>query len=352
MYERSSTMATALMLSAKLFAVGAFISSHALRKPGTDLDFRGTIVFDVESFPIVAPRTKEDDIRTKTTGPSKKSIELKEAFYEALMAEDRHSNTAPVKQALDELSKSYKLDARTSEYNDGDWMLETRPTFPGLLGYNEDGDALFTMGKLTYNMIYPTNLMCSVQKMTQHIHKMNKDPQNIDPRTGRVMLPPYIPKSLQHELLQDASQLRSVRNDVHFTVEENGVQGVLQMDGFTIPNPNEVNKYSIWFTGGRCYSLNNDKSEIKNWRSVFGTDQPKFNKLEQVQLWMAKRLMGAEPSKGIQRDGSLTYVMKKPVGGHRQAYQQVLYLDDKIRVTVGNKGTIVVVSRMDEEDVL
>mmetsp|Transcript_3724 Transcript_3724/g.4953 ORF Transcript_3724/g.4953 Transcript_3724/m.4953 type:complete len:83 (-) Transcript_3724:5-253(-) len=72
MYERSSTMATALMLSAKLFAVGAFISSHALRKPGTDLDFRGTIVFDVESFPIVAPRTKEDDIRTKTTGPSKK----------------------------------------------------------------------------------------------------------------------------------------------------------------------------------------------------------------------------------------------------------------------------------------
>ena len=67
---------------------------------------------------------------------------------------------------------------------------------------------------------------------------------------------------------------------------------------------------------------------------------------------MANLFMGAEPTKGMRQDGSLTYVMKKPIGGHQQVYQQVLYLDDKLRVTVGNKGTIVVVSRMDEKDVL
>jgi hypothetical protein len=51
-------------------------------------------------------------------------------------------------------------------------------------------------------------------------------------------------------------QHHTYRTDVHFTIEEMGIKGILQMDGFTVPNPSEANRYSIWFTGGRIYALN------------------------------------------------------------------------------------------------
>mmetsp|Transcript_15043 Transcript_15043/g.31023 ORF Transcript_15043/g.31023 Transcript_15043/m.31023 type:complete len:391 (-) Transcript_15043:87-1259(-) len=266
-----------------------------------------------------------------------------QAFNETLLAAGRNMEAPMVQQALERLCDTYQgRDARFSTdalAYQGDWLLETLPTFPGLLGYNEDGDALYTMGRLTYNMIQPGNAVCSVQRMTQHIAPLDLQTTSLNDLA--------IPASLRLEVAQDPSQLRVVRNDVHFTVEENGVQGVLQMDGFTIPNPNEPNRYSIWFTGGRCYAAPGQDTAQK-WRQVFGTELPQLNQWEQFQLWMAKVLMGAEPSQGLQQDGSLSYVLKKPIGGHDSAYQQVLYLDDSYRVTVGNKGSIVVVSRLPE----
>jgi len=174
-----------------------------------------------------------------------------------------------------------------------------------------------------HNMIQPSNVLCSVQKITQHIHKLSNDPNHLDPNDGSIFLPELIPKRLREELEVDASELRSYRTDVHFTVESNGVKGVLQMDGYTIPNPTVENRYSIWFIGGRCYALNaKDKDTRQKWRDVFGTEL-KLKKRERFQLWMAKLMMGAEPSSGMLEDDSLQYVMKKPIGGHNVAYQQV-----------------------------
>lgn len=122
------------------------------------------------------------------------------------------------------------------------------------------------------------------------------------------------------------------------------------MDGFTVPNPSEANRYSIWFTGGRIYALNGQ--DPQKWRDIFGTElglpppKSKLKKRERFQLWIAKMMMGATPSDGILEDGSLAYAMKKPIGGHNTAYQQVLYLDDDTRITEGNRGTVVVVSRL------
>lgn len=283
---------------------------------------------------------------------TKSSTDVKE-FYQTLVSSGRDIEAAPVKSALDKLSQTYTTDARTctkfSPNYDGDWIMETLPTFPDLLGYNNDGDALYTMGRLTYNMIQPGNVVCSVQKITQHVHKLSSDPASLDAE-GSVMIPPFVPKSLREEIEKDPSELRSYRTDVHFTIEEKGIKGILQMDGFTVPNPSEANRYSIWFTGGRIYALNGQ--DPQKWRDIFGTElglpppKSKLKKRERFQLWMAKMMMGATPSDGILEDGSLAYAMKKPIGGHNTAYQQVLYLDDDTRITEGNRGTVVVVSRL------
>lgn len=146
--------------------------------------------------------------------PITKSSTDVEEFYQTLVSSGRDIEAAPVKSALDKLSQTYTTDARTctkfSPNYDGDWIMETLPTFPDLLGYNNDGDALYTMGRLTYNMIQPGNVVCSVQKITQHVHKLSSDPASLNAE-GSVMIPPFVPKSLREEIETDPSELRSYR---------------------------------------------------------------------------------------------------------------------------------------------
>lgn len=306
------------------------------RRPPCSVLFQSRVVDADATEGVVIPSASEE-----------KHQSTLERFYTVLKSSERDVGAAPVREALDDLSALYTTDARTStspEY-DGNWLMETHPTFPDLLGRNGDGDALYTLGRLTYNMIQPADVVCSIQRITQHIHKLSSDPVNLN-EDGSIVIPEFIPKSLREEIESDPSELRTYRTDVHFTVEEVGVRGVLQMDGYTVPNPDVENRYSIWFTGGRCYALNGTE-DAKKWRDVFGTElQPKLKKRERFQLWLAKLMMGAEPSKGMLEDHSLTYVMKRPIGGHGVAYQQVLHLDDGTRITEGNRGTVVVVSRI------
>jgi len=334
-----ATGASLLLIAKQPMVVGAFASNNAFVSPQIGRTNHHHHYRHLSSTSLQSSDVDVDGITT-----SNSSRELKE-FYDALLSSKRDIDAAPVKIALDQLSQTYTTDARTTTNPsyDGDWQIETLPTFPNLLGYNEEGDALYAMGRLTYNMIKPGNIICSIQNMTQHIHKLSKDPAHLDSK-GAVILPPFIPTSLREEVEEDASELRSYRTDVHFTIEDNGIKGVLQIDGYTLPNPSEDNRYSIWFTGGRCYALKGQ--DAKQWQDVFGTELPKLSMKERFSLWMAKMIMGAQPSEGMLEDGSLAYSLTKPIGGHKTAFQQVIYLDAETRITVGNRGTIVAVSRI------
>lgn len=270
---------------------------------------------------------------------------------ETLIACGRDVNSNQVKEALEELYGIYaesKVDARLQNEFDGDWLLETVPNFPGMKGQNDEGEVLYTLGRLTYNMIQPCDVLCSVQRMTQHTTKLSNLPDCVD-KFERIILPEHIPENLRNHIEQDPSELRLIRNDVHFTVQKNGVRGVLQMDGYTIPSRTHPNRYDVWFTGGRCYALDaHDESTARKWQEIFGTELPPLSIKQKIQLWIAKLIFGAEPAKGMQQDGSLTYKLTKPMGG---AYQQVLFLGDSWRVTLGNAGTVVVVSRMESAQV-
>ena len=57
-----------------------------------------------------------------------------------------------------------------------------------------------------------------------------------------------------------------------------------------------------------------------------------------------KRLLGLEPVDGVRPDGSMKYSMgKSPVG-----FVDILYVDDELRVSRGNRGSIVVAERVVE----
>lgn len=47
---------------------------------------------------------------------------------------------------------------------EGEWLTLSRPNFPNCLGQNVDGDFLYTLGRMSFDMFRPANLRCSIKK--------------------------------------------------------------------------------------------------------------------------------------------------------------------------------------------
>uniref|UniRef100_A0A7S2QCR7 Plastid lipid-associated protein/fibrillin conserved domain-containing protein n=1 Tax=Zooxanthella nutricula TaxID=1333877 RepID=A0A7S2QCR7_9DINO len=54
-----------------------------------------------------------------------------------------------------------------------------------------------------------------------------------------------------------------------------------------------------------------------------------------------KLMMGLNMPSGVEDDGTVSFEMTRPPHGHTD----ILYIDDKLRVTRGNRGSVVVVTR-------
>ena len=234
---------------------------------------------------------------------------------------------------------------------DGDFVMAHNPSFLAQLGNNRNGDPLFTMGRMSFGMIRPTDVVCSIQRVTQHVHKLSK----LNP-DGRWEIPANVPPKLRDAVELKAGELRSFVTYMDFTVEDAdprrkmgkntakqgwiNPRGVMRCDGYAFPHPMEPNRYAVWFTGGICHA----KSAGENvaWRDIFGGDLPSYTIGEKFSLLVARVLMGAEPSMGAAKDGALSFSLKTPIPG----YQDVVYVDADLRITVGNAGTVVVVSRL------
>ena len=228
------------------------------------------------------------------------TLQAKETLV-AFLNTGQDENSPMLEPFLAKLQKTYassKIDARFSEdpsYN-GDWNNINAPAFKGRLGF-QDGLPQYTIGTLTFNLIPDVKKMvCSVEKMVQRVHYA----EGIPPEH-------LIPASLRETVKTQPKTLRTNKIDTVFRIPENNVRGVLRMEGYTIPNLGDENKYDTWFIGGLCM---NDGSDEATWNTVFG-------------------------------DAKLTYKLGNPMA----AYQTVIYLDENLRISVGNRGSVMIVGR-------
>lgn len=88
------------------------------------------------------------------------------------------------------------------------------------------------------------------------------------------------------------------------------------MEGYTIPHPDDPNRYDTWFVRGRCFpeptGTHDDDVDVKAFARLFGTDESQFS-----------------------------YALPKLFS----AYQTVVYLDEDMRVTIGNHGSVMINGR-------
>lgn len=109
-----------------------------------------------------------------------------ERLYQAKMTQSKYAVT-PVAKKM----KPHPSDVEVDQHAciDGTWLMISPPTYPACLGVNDNGERMFTLGRMTFDMFQPSNFVCSIQKQYNTIRKVTSDEK----------LPAYIPPSLRQE---------------------------------------------------------------------------------------------------------------------------------------------------------
>ena len=93
----------------------------------------------------------------------------------------------------------YETDNQTTV--EGKWLTLTKPTYFGNLGNNDDGDPMYTLGRMSFDMFSPTRLVCSLQGNFNCIESVSDDR-----REGMLNA---VPKALQEEVQSGEVSLRT-----------------------------------------------------------------------------------------------------------------------------------------------
>jgi len=78
----------------------------------------------------------------------------------------------------------------SSDLLEGNWVNMSRPNYVECLGNNAENDFLYTLGRMSFDMFQPGNLICSVQSTHNTIKIIGE----------REELPSFVPKSLREEV--------------------------------------------------------------------------------------------------------------------------------------------------------
>ncbi|CAJ1922125.1 unnamed protein product [Cylindrotheca closterium] len=240
---------------------------------------------------------------------------------------------------------------------DGMWLQLSKPTYFGCLGENEAGDPLYTMGRMSFDMFSPTNIICSIQG--------NFNPIEAVSEAERAMILQAVPKSLRDEVENDNSTIRTYHIVTAFTIEPGyalrafpeapnkdvarPIKGIMTTYGYSLPDPKVPNRHSIWFTGGKLQP-SNDIADIKAWNQLFTLHPPKHTFGERAKLLAVQLLMGATVPTVMDKNGQMNFAFTRPIGGHGVAYVDVIYMDGTVRVVRGHRGTVMAFSRLNQDD--
>jgi hypothetical protein len=112
----------------------------------------------------------------------------------------------PSLEVLSSYFESLEIDTRpacTVRPTEGLWLTLSKPSFFGNLGDNDGGDPMYTLGRMSFDMFSPTNLVCSLQGNFNTIEQVSDQ--------EREALLDSVPKALKEEVKDGSSVLRTYK---------------------------------------------------------------------------------------------------------------------------------------------
>jgi hypothetical protein len=220
----------------------------------------------------------------------------------------------------------------------GDYSTLSAPNFPGRIKTtknNEENIKQYTLGRLSFNIFQPNELICTMKSIQNPVHP-------------------------QHDALEDKDNGTAVFSyhlivDLTIHTPDGDLEATLINRGFCRESEDRDNRMKVTFTGGTlipgCESTTNDKSMLALWEKTFANAYERANKersffgrMYQYCLILFLGLILPKDSKhlGSSRfENAFHFDMKRPPKG----FFDVLYLDDDMRITKGNRGTVTVLER-------
>mmetsp|Transcript_26499 Transcript_26499/g.40209 ORF Transcript_26499/g.40209 Transcript_26499/m.40209 type:complete len:408 (-) Transcript_26499:147-1370(-) len=140
------------------------------------------------------------------------------------------------------------------------------------------------------------------------------------------------------------------------------LRATYKVQGYFLPDPQVPNRLTVWFTGGQlapafhnCASPEQQQQQqddegkqkqqeqqygdLNAWMELFGAEHRR-SWGEALGLMGAKLFLGADLPDGMEPDGTMSYSLHRPYGGHGKGYVDVLYADQDLLITRGNSGTL------------
>ncbi|MBD2457620.1 fimbrial protein [Nostoc sp. FACHB-87] len=201
---------------------------------------------------------------------------------------------------------------RKGKLLDSNWVLISAPNFPGgkRLG---NGKFVYTLGRLAFNMFQPTTLKLVIDRVSQPIFLLGNGEQR------------------SHDIVVEFT-----------TVDENypQISGVVR--NLSVCEPISDTALQVKFTGGILAPK--DPNKMDEWRTIFGqqSQNVKRSLKDSLMFGLFKLMFGLVPPQGINSEtGEAKFIMERSPKGRLE----ILYLDEELRITCGEKEMILVCER-------
>ena len=242
----------------------------------------------------------------------------KQSLFAALKSSGGDTKNKSVVAAIEELASLNPNSAPTENRSllQGNWLLINAPNFPGRQS-DSQGRWVYTLGRLAFNMFEPTELLVEIERVLQ----------------------PVFPTGEGDELTHDIV--------VEFkTIDKNipELKGIVK--NLAVCSPKSSDTVEVRFTGGKLIPLE-ESAKMNQWLQVFGGERKSQLSLqEKISSVFIKWMFGITKASNIDsQTGKKAFSMKKSPKG----ILKILYLDDELRITKGNRETVLVCQRQVEK---
>ncbi len=194
---------------------------------------------------------------------------------------------------------------------EGKWLLISAANFPDG-EQRSDGKWVFTLGRIAFNMFQPIELKVVIDRVLQPV-------------------------------LSLAGEQRSYDIIVEFTTVDERfpkLAGVVRNLGVCQPISDSV--LQVKFKSGALEPQ--VPNQINDWKAVFGKQRQSSNTSwkEKLSSTIFQVMFGLVPPKGMNPEtGEISFTMHRSPKGSLK----ILYLDEELRITRGERGTVLVCER-------
>jgi hypothetical protein len=283
---------------------------------------------DLEHVPVATKLAQ-----VKATNPRN----LLKAKLKSLLA--KYNGCTKNYEVVDVVSRLVELNPTTqncaqSDFFEGEFSTLTTPTFPGrlkALTKDQEDIVQYTLGRISFNIFQPNKLVCTLRSVRNPVRL-----RTVPMKDGRT--------TFSYHMMLDI---------IIHTPDGGDLPATMINEAYCYEHPDVNNRLLVTFTGGTLMPGNeiiNDTKKLTLWETTLKGAYQKADEERSYMGWFfhyfLKLLLGLTLPSDLNNHQDILkntfhFDMKRSPTGH----MDILYLDEDLRITRGNRGTIVIAER-------